>query len=625
MRSQRCTQCGTKLDVSRMEEGSKFACSNCGAVLVAGAVKATHRSLSDSDKTFKRAPKGDASDKPTVARRRRAAPAGDSSPREREERAPAAKSKMPLFVVGGVVVVGVIVAVVMSGNGGSGPGGTKSNPANDWWTGVQPKIAAASADELRGMLKHAQQKGYDANPSFWMAKADAIYNALARKDTNDPAANKHLGRVSLRSYPGFKDVWAGFDKHQTILPENYARFYEKHSVSIDEGKDVWFSTEGFSSAEALLDSFKAWRRKAEADPSPRQIKKGLSRVESFAKGFGAYPVVQQPFIVFLGSRELARTGDAEADKARITAKHESLGPRAARIKKRVQAVLKVFQERFAKPLGLREIEKGRAFYIYAFDEPAQLAEISKMGSTRGVRLDVGSSLLFFYRAYDPMAFGVIPSAPEVDKYFTSDLGHIMVHQLHKYHAQGEKSYEKYFDQWNGVWLTEGFAEYVGAGTRDAGKFTGLSPRRAEMLRAMDNADVPLFEIRDIVRFASYERYRRFMADSWFPELHEEADAAQTANELIAAEAPHFARNAFQAQAWYLSYFLNEFESGKYREKYLDLVRSMLTGRRKPKQYGSGKWRSTEDAFAEIMGLKSDADWDRLQDEYDGYIEKVPGE
>ena len=53
MRSQRCNQCGTKLDVSRMEKGSKFACSNCGALLVVGEVQVTKRSLSDTGSQFK--------------------------------------------------------------------------------------------------------------------------------------------------------------------------------------------------------------------------------------------------------------------------------------------------------------------------------------------------------------------------------------------------------------------------------------------------------------------------------------------------------------------------------------------------------------------------------------------
>jgi len=627
MRSQRCTQCGTKLDVSRMEEGSKFACSNCGAVLVAGEVKAVRRSLSDSDQTFKRSSKAEPEAKPSVSRRRRApADAEAATPRTRGERAaPDAKSKTPLFIGAGVVIVGVIVAVVMSGGGGSGPGGSKSNPAQDWWAGVQPKIATASADDLRAMLKEAQSKGYDANPAFWMAKADSLYAALAKKDVNDPAANTHMGRVSLQSYPGFKSVWEGFDQHLTRMPEKYARFYEKYGPQIEEGKDVWFSKEDFSSAGSLLDSFQEWRKKAESDPSPELIQKGLSRVDSFAKGFGAFPVVELPYIVFLASRELAKTGDAAADKERIAAKQQSFGPRAASVKKRVKAVHAAFQERIVKPLGLKPIEKGRAFYVYAFDDPAHLAEVVKMGSSLGVQLDMGSSLLFFYRTYDPMAFGAIPATPEADKYFTSDLGHILVHQLHKYYAQGEKSYQKYFDQWNRLWLTEGIAEYLGGGASDDGKFTGVSPRRASLLRAMDNAGVPLFTIREIVRFASYQRYARFMSDSWFPAIREEENPPQTMNELIAAEQPHFSRNAFQTQAWYLTYFLNEYSDGKYREKFLDLVRTMLTGQRKPTKYGSGKWKTTEDAFAEIMGLKTPEDWEKLQEEYDNFIDRVPGE
>ena len=146
-----------------------------------------------------------------------------------------------------------------------------------------------------------------------------------------------------------------------------------------------------------------------------------------------------------------------------------------------------------------------------------------------------------------------------------------------------------------------------------------------LIRAMDTAGVPFFEIRELVRVASFQRYMRFYSGSWRPDLFEEDDLAATITELMNAEGHQFARNIFQAQAWYLSYFLNEYENGKYREKYLDLLRTMLTGQRKPKKYGSGSWRSTEDAFAEIMGLKSEEDWNKLQDEYDGYIEKVPAE
>jgi hypothetical protein len=77
-----------------------------------------------------------------------------------------------------------------------------------------------------------------------------------------------------------------------------------------------------------------------------------------------------------------------------------------------------------------------------------------------------------------------------------------------------------------------------------------------------------------------------------------------------------------AQSWYLAHFMNEYESGKYREKYRDLLMTALRGKRKPEAYaaaGKPRWRYSYEAFQEIMGLKSDADWTRLQKEHDSYL------
>ena len=622
MRSQRCTQCGTKLDVSRMDKGSKMACSSCGSVLVVGEVQATKRSLSDSGSAFQRSTKsGDAAPSVTPSRGRRASPE-DAPTRERRERAPErgadrAKSKMPLMIGGGaVVVVGIVVAVMMGGNGGgSGGGASKVDAAKAWWTATQPKIGSADEKELRAILSEAQNKGYDGNPAFWTAKADILYKALAKKAPDDAAANKHLGRKSLQSYAGFKDLWAGMEKHSGRMPDRYVRFYEKHLGKIEDGKTIFIAESEYDSIDGLLGEFKAWRKQAEADPSPALIKKGLGRIEAITKGFGALPVVEYPFIVFLGSKELK--GSAEAKKAR----QEALAPRAADVRKRARSVMKAFTERIAKPLGLKPLPKDSVLYIYAFDDPTKKTEVEQ--ASRGESLDTRSSLFFHYRLREPMAFGVIPTAAEDTALFTSDLGHMMVHLLQKKYSKDPRDkWEDAFKTWNGLWLTEGFAEYLGSGAEDDGKFTGVSLRRAKLLKAMDSTGTPLFEIRDMVRCPSYQRYESYFRDTWHADLREEEDLPASVDELMASEAPYFARNAFQTQCWYLVYFLNEYENGKYREKFNDLVRTMLAGRRKPEKYGTGKWSTSEDAFAAIMGLKSDEDWNKLQDQYDDFIPKA---
>ena len=58
MRRQKCAQCGTMLDISKLEAGSKFACASCGAILVVGEATAVKKSLKESGPAF--TPKGKA-------------------------------------------------------------------------------------------------------------------------------------------------------------------------------------------------------------------------------------------------------------------------------------------------------------------------------------------------------------------------------------------------------------------------------------------------------------------------------------------------------------------------------------------------------------------------------------
>ncbi|MFI5404030.1 MAG: hypothetical protein ACHQ1G_13910, partial [Planctomycetota bacterium] len=107
MRRQKCAQCGTMLDISKLESGSKFACASCGAILVAHEAAAVKRSLKESGPAF--TPKGKAESAAPAPTRSRPA-AEERSSRRGEAEAP--KSRLPIFIGAGVVVVIAVVAIV---------------------------------------------------------------------------------------------------------------------------------------------------------------------------------------------------------------------------------------------------------------------------------------------------------------------------------------------------------------------------------------------------------------------------------------------------------------------------------------------------------------------------------
>lgn len=155
MRRQKCAQCGTMLDISKLEAGSKFACASCGAILVVGEATAVKKSFKESGPAF--TPKTKAEAPPPAPARRREERAERTARRGEET---GKKSRLPLFIGAGVVVVGAIVAIAFSSGGGGGPGGTAGQTAAQWWVQQQPRLGSASADVgvERGAAQRARHR-----------------------------------------------------------------------------------------------------------------------------------------------------------------------------------------------------------------------------------------------------------------------------------------------------------------------------------------------------------------------------------------------------------------------------------------------------------------------------------
>ncbi|MHC4449903.1 MAG: hypothetical protein ACYS0E_07140, partial [Planctomycetota bacterium] len=323
-----------------MDEGAKFTCSNCSAVLIVGVTK---KSLSDSGPQFGRKSKDDA---PAAASRPRRSRATSEAP------APKGKSNVMMFAGIGVVVVILAIVVAMNaggpGGGGSGGGGSGASASAEWWEATEAQLATMGADQIRASIAEGKQKGYDSNAAFWDSKVGVLYKALLAKAPADDEANRYFGRVALQSLSGFSELWAAMEKHQTNLPDEFLRFYESHLAKVDAKKRVWMTADKFERAQSVLESFAAWKKKAEADPTPQLVSKGLMRAEALTKGFGAVPASELPFIVFLGSKELHKS----AEKTVRDAKTADFAPRIDRVKKRVRAIKKAWVTQVAKPLGL---------------------------------------------------------------------------------------------------------------------------------------------------------------------------------------------------------------------------------------------------------------------------------
>jgi len=601
VRRQKCSQCGTVLDVTKLEKGAKFACANCGSILVVGETAAVKRSLKEGGPAFKPRAKKEAEDAPAPARRRRAA--AERAPRER---APKKGPLVPVLIVVGLLVVGAGAAAFLMGDsgGGAGPGGGSAGGAEAWWADRQARLADADAETLRSWLREAKAKGYDRDAAFWGPRSDRIYQALLRKAPADPVANERTGKKNLRDYPEFDQVWEAMNEDFRALSKTQKDFLDGFAPQVDaKGKPpIFLDDDEYASAKAVLDDYVAWRKRQAENPAAPKIAKAIGDASAIlGRGHGFVAASEGPFIVLVSYEK--GQGEEEVRK--------EFSDDARKYAKALLAMKGAFEERIAKPLDLPAIEPGFFFYHLAVTNRDDLERFVLRGQGRpdGIPAHFSSRTKWSHAWLDDEnARRVLP-----------DLARGGVQQLRWYYSKdAKKKWLNHFEEWGGLWFTEGLAEYLGAGieydaSSGGAKWTGIAERRVEHLQRNRNAGYPLFPLRDIVQVKTFPTLLRVINVNF-------ADLPDTAKQLRAAEGARLDFQTFLAQCWALAHFLDQFGNGKYRPAFHALVKSALSGRAKPD--GSGKFKSAYDAFVEIVGVKDDAAWTRLQKEYSDHIPRI---
>lgn len=478
---------------------------------------------------------------------------------------------------------------------------------------------ALSADELRALVAEGRGK-YGADQAFWSDKEGRIQDALLRKDPSDQQANVRAGNKDLRAYPDFDAIWQQIEASKET-PAELQEYFD--ALEVKPGKSLWLKPEKYGEVTAKIEEFVAWKRKLDenpaAEPTERFIRTAKPLLAAGPRKVGFASVAEAPFVLLLAFEERE---DAAKEAAAIH--YEG---------KKWAAALKLLREEFDRkirePLGLAPVEAGK--YYCNLVVPT-VDDVSKF-AREGEGLDAVGDIPGFFSLRTKWTVLREPTEASEKALFGGDLAHEAFHQL-QWHYSGDpvKKFENYMEEWNGIWLSEGLAEFLGGGIDldpASGKatFSGMPPRRIEFLRGMRDNGVPPVPLRELVQLRP-DNYGKNLGH-WMALIGERDELPEAASQWLGSQ-EGIAAKLLYAHAWLLVHFLHEADDGKHRAKLLDLALTAFRGGRKPERYRTDasvveKFKSADDAFAEILGLKDEAQWKDLEQAYERHLKKVRGD
>lgn len=411
--------------------------------------------------------------------------------------------------------------------------------------------------------------------------------------------------IAFRDYPYLTAVQAAFNKHWFAPDEE-----EEYQLAMN----AWAETK--EHVQKLIND----HRFRAADEIRANLKK-----DKFFKDYSYAARWAEPYLICYSSKE--RLSEYELlsipDKDERRLRLKELAKRKAGFEKILdekaamfQQLYKEFMRRYEKSLKLKDLMGeygGRPDY-----------EIGIRSFTNGVPLVVW---IFDNReAFDeyhskvtkqPMHSGVAgyfsPMTTYVYLYDEADNPANRVFEINKNVHEGTHQLEFWFtrqrNNWRKPipgqdWFGEGIAEYIGSVQLQPDrklKFIGVNVPRLKNMQMIakalekQNNEYKLFPVDKLVGFSSYGEVQSWGASTW--QLN-----------------PGMVLGMFYQQSWAFTYFLNQYENGKYKErfeKFFDLVLHREVG------YSKG-----DQAFKEAFRIRDEDDWEDLNDEFHEYVRDV---
>jgi hypothetical protein len=174
--------------------------------------------------------------------------------------------------------------------------------------------------------------------------------------------------------------------------------------------------------------------------------------------------------------------------------------------------------------------------------------------------------------------------------------------------------------WRPLWSGEGFAEFCSAFTVKDGKRVWLQP--------LENRMQEMWAFNEIVKEKGWRPWRLSeflqLVNGKALEKWAETRALKNEDEVVATGVMS---NLFYGEAWSFVYFLwyaEENGKPKYRDRYIDYLKAEFHVKFGVDPKTGTVWPAPVDyhAFAHVMGLATDAQWDALDKEWKEFTAKL---
>jgi hypothetical protein len=437
-----------------------------------------------------------------------------------------------------------------------------------------------SGAKVKALFQEAEKRGYPSIPAVaWRSKQKSVYTDLLRRDRDDPDANRFFGRIPLADYDGFFELFRHMADAKAI-PREFVKFrndYEDRVRWAPHPRAPALEPDEFKKVSRLLDRFRAFDEKIHTDPHYRTIYEALARIriDPLLGQYEAVHVEVRPFVLFYASRDLEPRDDTAAEAGRVEAEKKRLEQRLESFRGLITDYLAFFRTHWMEPLGLPEFEPEVLRYVWVF------------------------------------VYEDVKNRSVVD----TTLAHELTHQLHWHFSQDRKDKgTNHFRTANRSWFSEGWAEYVGWCARKNGRyeFARVAPGRLDLFHLCAKRKLPIYPLRTLVESPdfNYVEWMRYVR-TWYRELK---------REMIWEQVQRLYFSMLYSEGWLFVRFLYEYDGGKYRGPMMEFTKAVLRGY-KPYTV-KGRRATAAHVFKHLFKLKTDADWARLQREFDGYLERM---